>query len=134
MAETLQTRFVREQTDMLSQVASRLRRSFQAPPPAGLLSSLWLSSPAVPHQVKYKEEGRREAGGSLYAALPDTLDTQRAKELGALQSQVEPASRTCGPRSHGGHVTLCDASTCPAGEIQRSCKEAGVHVSVSAAG
>lgn len=90
MAETLQTRFVREQTDMLSEVASRSHRSVQAPAPAGPFSSLWLCSPPVRHQVKYKEEGRKEAGVSLFSVLPDTLDTQRAKELGALQSEVGP--------------------------------------------
>lgn len=85
MPETLQTQFVREQTDMLSEVASCFHRSFHAP--AGLFSSLFSS---VHHQAKYKEEGRKEVGVSLYSVLPDTPDTQHAKELQVLQSEVDP--------------------------------------------
>lgn len=62
------------------------------PPPIALSST---------HQVKYKEEGRKEAGASLYSALPDTLDTQRARELAALQSQVEPPGSSVWRRDRG---------------------------------
>lgn len=85
MPETPQTQFARAQTDLLSQVASGFQPSLQAP--AGSFSALF--SP-VPHQAKYNEEGRREVGVSLYSVLPDTPDTQRARELRALQSQVDP--------------------------------------------
>lgn len=39
-------------------------------------------------QLKYKEDGRKEASLSLYAVLPVTMETQRAKEASSLQSQV----------------------------------------------
>ena len=42
-----------------------------------------------PLQVKYKEAGRKEAGSSLYHQLPETLETQRVKEVTELQSEVQ---------------------------------------------
>uniref|UniRef100_A0A3P9P179 Nebulette n=1 Tax=Poecilia reticulata TaxID=8081 RepID=A0A3P9P179_POERE len=39
-------------------------------------------------QLKYKEEGRKDASVSLYAVLPETMETQHAKEATSLQSQV----------------------------------------------
>ena len=37
---------------------------------------------------KYKESGRKETFNCLYSKLPETLDTQHAKEASQLQSQV----------------------------------------------
>lgn len=39
-------------------------------------------------QVKYKEAGKREASSALYHRLPETLETQRVKEVTELQSEV----------------------------------------------
>lgn len=39
-------------------------------------------------QMKYKEAGKKGAMKSLYSTLPETLDTQHAKEASQLQSQV----------------------------------------------
>ena len=39
-------------------------------------------------QAKYKEAGKKEASSSLYHLLPETLDTQHAKEAYQLQSEV----------------------------------------------
>lgn len=39
-------------------------------------------------QSKYKEAGKKEASSSLYSKLPETLETQHAKEVAQLQSQV----------------------------------------------
>lgn len=83
MAETLQTQFVREQSELQSQVAACSPP--QPPPPASPRSSLCLCS-----QVKYREEGRKEAEVSLFSLLPETLDMQHARELRGLQSEVEP--------------------------------------------
>lgn len=41
-----------------------------------------------PFQRKYKEAGRKAAMSSLYATLPETLETQHAREASELQSQV----------------------------------------------
>lgn len=41
-----------------------------------------------PLQVKYREAGRKEASSSLYHQLPETLETQRVKEVTELQSEV----------------------------------------------
>lgn len=43
-------------------------------------------------QVRYKEVARREAGSSLYHQLAETPETQRAKEVTQLQSEVHEAS------------------------------------------
>lgn len=39
-------------------------------------------------QTKYKEEGRREMTSSLYAQLPETSETQFAREMTERQSEV----------------------------------------------
>lgn len=44
--------------------------------------------------MKYKEAGRKEASSSLYHRLPETLETQRVKEVTALQSQVRACHMT----------------------------------------
>lgn len=41
-----------------------------------------------PFQSKYKEEGKKEASISLYSILPETPETQRAREASELQSEV----------------------------------------------
>lgn len=43
---------------------------------------------AVVFQTKYKEAGKKEASTSLYSTLPETLETQHAKEASQLQSEV----------------------------------------------
>lgn len=40
-------------------------------------------------QVKYKASGKQQASDSLYATLPETLDTQHAKHATALISEVQ---------------------------------------------
>lgn len=40
-------------------------------------------------QSKYKEAGRKQASGALYSLLPETLETQHAKDATDLLSQVE---------------------------------------------
>lgn len=44
-------------------------------------------------KVKYKEDGRKEMSVNLYSLLPDTLDTQHAKELSDTRSEVGSSSR-----------------------------------------
>ena len=45
------------------------------------------------HQVKYKEEGKKEASVSLYSLMADTLETQQARGLTDMLSEVgEPPS------------------------------------------
>lgn len=40
-------------------------------------------------QSKYKQEGLKEASLSLYSVMPETLQTQHAREASELQSEVE---------------------------------------------
>lgn len=67
----------------------RVHHRFQAL--AALLSLVCLCSLLVKHKVKYKEDGRKEMGVSLYSVLPNTLEMQHAKELGDMQSEVAEA-------------------------------------------
>ena len=54
-----------------------------------LLLLLWLTlCGACLLQVKYKEEGKRRASVSLYSTLAETPETQHAKEVSQLQSEV----------------------------------------------
>lgn len=39
-------------------------------------------------QVKYKQDSRKEVSGSLYHQLPETTETQLAKELKDIYSEV----------------------------------------------
>lgn len=45
-----------------------------------------------PVQNKYKEEGLRSLSQSLYSQLPETAETQLAKTVAELQSEVRLAS------------------------------------------
>lgn len=45
-------------------------------------------------QVKYKQDGRKEVSGSLYHLLPETSETQLAKELSGLYSEVSGEQHT----------------------------------------
>lgn len=40
-------------------------------------------------QSKYKEEGRKQVSGALYSLLPETLETQHAKDATNLLNQVK---------------------------------------------
>lgn len=40
------------------------------------------------HQVKYKEDGKKELSKNLYSALPETAETQFAKQMSEIQSEV----------------------------------------------
>lgn len=39
-------------------------------------------------QVKYKEEGKKQASTSLYSQLPETAEIQFAKQMSEMQSEV----------------------------------------------
>lgn len=39
-------------------------------------------------KMKYKEAGKKGVSSALYSTLPETLETQHAKEASELQSQV----------------------------------------------
>lgn len=47
-------------------------------------SDLFISA----HQVKYKEDGKKELSKNLYSALPETAETQFAKQMSEIQSEV----------------------------------------------
>lgn len=50
-------------------------------------------------QVKYRESGMAEISSSLYCLLPQTSQTQLARELSDMQSEV---------RTHGGMDRMMD--------------------------
>lgn len=43
-------------------------------------------------QSKYKQEGKKQLVNSLYSLLPETSETQHAKELAQLYSEVHKRS------------------------------------------
>jgi len=45
-------------------------------------------------QVKYKESGKKEMSTSLYATMPDTLETSFAREVTDMQSEVDGIDKT----------------------------------------
>ncbi len=48
-------------------------------------------------QVRYKADGRKKLSCSLYSQLPDTTDTQHAKHMTDLQSDVTHTLHSCSP-------------------------------------
>ena len=42
---------------------------------------------------KYKEESKKAHGSSVYSQLPETMETQFARTVSDLQSQVRTSSR-----------------------------------------
>lgn len=38
--------------------------------------------------MKYKEDGKKEMSVNLYSVMPETINTQHAKEVSNLQSEV----------------------------------------------
>lgn len=58
------------------------------------------------YKVKYKED-MKEMSFNLYSLLPDTLDTQHAKELTEMQSEVSALNIQSAVRSHRITQRLC---------------------------
>lgn len=54
----------------------------------GVFLSLVLNTVSVMFQNKYKEEGLKDAAISLYHVMPDTMQTQHAREAEQLRSEV----------------------------------------------
>lgn len=72
-------------------------------------------------QVKYRQDGRKEASASLYHRLPVTTETQLAKEQRDACSEVR-SSRTDGKE----HLFICNKPCAwSSGEVQRRGEEAG---------
>lgn len=96
MPETLDTLVARQQTEAVSDVRPRplLLLVLLRLLPLLLLLFLRISIPqfilvsSSLSQLKYKEDGKKEMNMNLYSLLPDTLDTQHAKEQSQSQSQV----------------------------------------------
>lgn len=95
MPETLDTLAARQQTEAVSEVRPRpLLLLFLLRSPQFILLSTSL------FQLKYKEDGKKEMNRNLYSLLPDTLDTQHAKEQSRSQSQVLPPTDILPQLSH----------------------------------
>ena len=50
-------------------------------------------------QVRYKQDGKKEAGGSLYHHLPETTETRLAKGLRDVYSEVSGRQTPSGARA-----------------------------------
>lgn len=65
-------------------------------------------------QVKYKEDVQKELSSSLFCSLPQTLQTELAKEVTELQSQVTTSRRFRSPvlmlLTHGSFISLKNTS------------------------
>lgn len=87
LPDTLDAQRAKELTDAQSEVRSRQmwpRRSTSSMKhdvPESDSSSFIV-------QVKYREASKKQASTALYHLLPETLETQHAKEASQLQSQV----------------------------------------------
>ena len=46
-------------------------------------------------QIRYEEEGRQEMNLSLFSLLPETMETQHAREASHLQSEVRGEHTHC---------------------------------------
>lgn len=93
MAETPESSFAREVMNMQSQVGSfgvpgeQQLQQLQVKVPA---IKMFVVSPSS--QIKYKDEGLKSLPHSLYSQLPHTTDTQFAKSVSELQSEVGGAN------------------------------------------
>ncbi|MEQ2197958.1 hypothetical protein XENOCAPTIV_005673, partial [Xenoophorus captivus] len=77
LPETLESQFFKEMAETHSEVCwSQFVRRFMGHQSVGLL------------QKAYREEGKKEAGHSLYAQMPQTIETVFAKEVTKAQSDV----------------------------------------------
>lgn len=92
MPETLDTLVARQQTEAVSEVRPRTLLLLLLHLILLILSahqqlSVYCCASSL-LQLKYKEDGKKEMNMNLYSLLPDTLDTQHAKEQSQSQSQV----------------------------------------------
>lgn len=72
-------------------------------------------------QVKYKQDSEKEASGSLYHQLSETAETQLAKELRDVYSEVRNASlKVPNASNQRGRVGKASSLT---GEVQRRGEE-----------
>lgn len=69
--------------------------------------------------MKYKQ-GRKEASGSLYSTLPETLETLHAKEASELQSEVNPQHAYSPTHTHRADLQVCG---CVPAEVQGGSEE-----------
>lgn len=73
-------------------------------------------------QVKYKEDSRNEVNKCLYSTLPDTLDTQHARDATQLLSEVRGRSPAARARPVSDTCVYCVRSE----KVQRGRQEGDV--------
>lgn len=115
LPQTAETQFAKTVSELQSEVRKRRVMALEPPPRSSSLfvqllhvfaSSLtWLcrvtESKFFCFQTRYKKSGRQEAGSCLYSVMPETLDTQHAKQVSQIQSQVpDPPSCDHEPELH----------------------------------
>lgn len=90
LPQTAETQLAAKMSDLQSEVMNThtrgTREDVNAPSPLShsVLSVLCLASV----QSKYKEDGIKSLSQSLYSQLPETAETQLAKTVSELQSEV----------------------------------------------
>lgn len=83
---TTETQLAKELRDICSEVRNTETQSECESVPA--VCQLFKVSVCVCVQVKYKEEGKKEISKNLYSLLPETAETQFAKQMSEIQSEV----------------------------------------------
>lgn len=83
---TTETQLAKELRDICSEVRDTETQSECESVPA--VCQLFKVSVCVCVQVKYKEEGKKEISKNLYSLLPETAETQFAKQMSEIQSEV----------------------------------------------
>ena len=87
---TLETQHAKETSELLSEVRAA---SFLSVPLCYFTKwNVWMNimfvSLCESHQVKYKESRKKEMSSSLYSTLPDTSETNFAREMTDVLSEV----------------------------------------------
>lgn len=85
LPQTAETQLAAKMSDLQSQVGHAVVHLCSSLPTPSLASS---SLGVSPVQSKYKEDGMRSLSQSFYSQLPETAETQLARSVSELQSQV----------------------------------------------
>ncbi len=94
LPETTETQLAKELRDICSEVTRTCEvRIFSSVSVCGTFADV--SSVSSLRQVKYKEEGKKEISKNLYSLLPETAETQFAKQMSEIQSEVRTLNASC---------------------------------------
>lgn len=111
LPQTAETQFARTASELQSEVSRADTRTAGRPTADSVRECEKFNRPfSVVLQMKYRKAGRQQAGGSLYSVMAETLDTQHAKEVSQIQSQVAIAHAHMTPQEVGLASIYCTMS------------------------